>query len=120
VNIFLTKFLSEDILQKCVDIEQADNSFLSSFIGYFVIGLSVNTLRELLLVWTTIAILLFIARYQYFNAIYMLFGYHYYHATTEKGTKIFIICRREIRNSENVSFDSLRRINNTTYIERKE
>jgi hypothetical protein len=118
INLFLTRFLSKDNLQKCINIEQADNSFLPSYIGYFVIGLSVAKLQDLILVWSLITALLFLAGSQYFNAIYILFGYHYYHATTAKGTKIFIICRKEIRNPENIIFDNLMRINDTTYIKR--
>jgi hypothetical protein len=120
LSIFSTRFLSKDNLPKCIAIEQADNSFLSSYIGYFLIGLSVDTIQELMVVWVLIVILLYIARFQYFNAIYMIFGYHYYHATTEKGTRVFIICRKEIRNPENISFNNLRRVNDSTYIERRD
>ena len=62
----------------------------------------------------------FVSQTQYFNPIFLLFGYHYYHVLTPQGTKVFIIARgKVIRNKSYFAFDNLRRINDTTYIVQK-
>jgi hypothetical protein len=113
----MTRGLSKDNLDECLDIEQADNSFLPSYIGYFLIGLSVDKMLDLIIVWAIISVFLFLVRAQYFNATYLLFGYHYYHITTVKGTKLFLISNKEIRTACNLKLPNLRRINDTSYID---
>jgi hypothetical protein len=118
LSLFLTKFLGQDNLEKCLEIEQADVSFLRPYIGYFLIAFNVHNIYQLLVATICISVFLFLVRWQYFNVTYLFFGYHCYHVVTDTHTKIFIICRREIRTPENLRFQNLRRINNTTYIER--
>lgn len=61
----------------------------------------------------------FLSQTQYYNPIYLLFGYHYYHVSTESGTKIFVIRKGlVIRNIRYLRFDHLHRLNNSTFIER--
>ena len=60
----------------------------------------------------------FLSQTQYFNPIFLLFGYHYYHILTDQGTQVFVITKgRVIRNKTNITFKNLRRINDTTYIQ---
>jgi hypothetical protein len=54
---------------------------------------------------------------QYFNPLYLLLGYHYYHVLTKERTRIFIIARGNvIRNRKEMSFEHLKRLNDTTYL----
>lgn len=63
----------------------------------------------------------FLTQAQYFNSVFLLFGYHFYHITTEQGTKGFLIAEgKVIRNVKDVGFTDLQRINDTTYISRKD
>ena len=118
ISLFLTKFLGKENLEKCFEVEQADASFLPTYIGYFLIAFEVSDLHQLLVATVCISIFLYLVRWQYFNITYLFFGYHCYHVTTDAHTKLFIITRKEIRAPDNLQFGSLRRINNTTYIER--
>ena len=118
ISLFLTKFLGKENLEKCVEVEQADASFLPSYIGYFLIAFAVSDIHQLLVATVCIFIFLYLVRWQYFNVTYLFFGYHCYHVTTDTHTKLFIITRKEIRTPENLRFQTLHRINNTTFIER--
>ena len=120
LSLFLTKFLGKDNLEKCVEVEQADASSLPAYIGYFLIAFTIPNMYQLFVAMVCISIFLYLVRWQYFNVTYLLFGYHCYHVKTDKNTKLFIICRKEIRTPNNLKFENLRRINNTTYIDRGE
>lgn len=117
LSLWLTRFLDKDNLEKCVDIELADASFLPTYIGYFLVAFAVSNICQMFVAMLLIFVFLYLVRLQYFNVTYLVFGYHYYHVTTETHTKVFIICRKELRTTENLRFTNLRRINNTTYIE---
>lgn len=119
LSLFLTKFLSEDNLEKCEDVEQADATFLPAYIGYFLVAFSISNIHQLLVATVCLTVFLFLVRWQYFNVTYLFFGYHCYHISTSTHTKVFLICRKEIRTPDHVQFKSLRRISNTTYIERR-
>ena len=119
LSLFLTKFLDKDNLEKCVEVEQADASFLPTYVGYFLVAFSISNLYQLLVAFVCISIFLYLVRWQYFNITYLFFGYHCYHVTTDTRTQLFLICQQEIRTPDNIRFDNLRRINNTTYIERR-
>ncbi len=123
ISIVLSKCfrLSVDHITNCKSVVLADNEFLPVYLGYFFVALSVPTCYSLIYVYCIILVFTFLSQTQYFNPIFLLWGYHYYHIETMKETKIFVITRgRVIRSVEEINFITLRRINDTTFISGKE
>ena len=119
IALFLFRFSCNDQLTGCEEFSLADNEFLPVYLGYFFLSVGINEDITMCFVYGIIFIFTFLSQTQYFNPIYLLFGYHYYHILTAEGTKIFVIARgKVIRNKEHICFDNLKRINDTTYIER--
>jgi hypothetical protein len=116
VSILLTVLLGKDNLNQCSDIEEVSNSFLPIYLGYFFVGLGVEKWQHLAYVYLIIVIFTYVAQTQYFNPIFLLFGFRFYNVTTNIGTKILLISRKPIRRAEELSFPQLQRINDTTFI----
>ena len=96
-------------------------AFLPVYLGYFFVALSINNLTTLCYIYAIVFVFTFVTQAQYFNPAFLLFGYHFYHVTTMRSTKVFVIAKGTvIRNEQYVGFDKLRRINNTTYISGKD
>lgn len=80
-------------------------------------ALSVPDDITMLFLYGIIFIFTFLSQTQYFNPLYLLFGYHYYHVLTAQGTRVFVIARgKVIRNPLYMSFIKLKRVNDTTYL----
>lgn len=120
LSIGLASKLGSDSIHGCSECSLADQEFLPVYLGYFFISLSVPDDITMLFLYIIVFVFTFISQTQYFNPIFLLFGYHYYHVLTPQGTKVFIIARGKlIRNKSYLAFDNLRRINDTTYIVQK-
>ena len=112
--------LGADSLESCKEFSLADNEFLPTYLGYFFVSLSISDYITMIYLYLIVFVFTFLSQTQYFNPIFLLFGYHYYHVSTERGTKVFVIKRgKVIRNKENLLLDNLKRINDTTYLQRK-
>lgn len=119
LSIFIARFLGDDSLQKCQEYSLADNEFLPTYLGYFFLSVSISETSTMIVVYLIVFVFTYLSQTQYFNPLYLLFGYHYYHILTPQGTRVFVIARgKVIRNKENIVFNHLKRINDTTYIER--
>ena len=120
ISIWISKFLGDDSLSGCQEFSLADNEFLPTYLGFFFVSLSVPDNITMTYLYFMVFIFTFLSQTQYFNPIFLLFGYHYYHILTEHGTRVFIITKGKVlRNKNNISFDNLKRINDSTYIQRK-
>lgn len=119
ISILCFRGLSKDNVTSCIEIENANNAFIPTYLGYFFVGLSISNYQLLLFVYAIIFIFTFIGQGQYFNPIYLLFGYKFYKVLTSKGTRLFIISRRDIRSIKESNFPVIRRINQTTYVEKR-
>lgn len=120
LSIRIASKLGSDSIHECSECSLADQEFLPVYLGYFFISLSVPDDITMLFLYIIVFVFTFISQTQYFNPIFLLFGYHYYHVLTPQGTKVFIIARgKVIRNKNYLAFDNLRRINDTTYIVQK-
>ena len=120
LSIGIASKLGSDSIHGCSECSLADQEFLPVYLGYFFISLSVPDDITMLFLYIIVFVFTFISQTQYFNPIFLLFGYHYYHVLTPQGTKVFIIARgKVIRNKSYLAFDNLRRINDTTYIAQK-
>lgn len=120
LSLFLSKFFGKEALTKCDEFSLADNEFLPVYLGYFFVSLSVADCYTMVAVYCLVFIFTYLSQTQYFNPVYLLFGYHYYHILTPKGTKVFVIKKgKVIRSKDDIDFQNLRRINDTTFIERR-
>ena len=119
ISILCFKGLSKDNLTGCIEIENANNAFIPTYLGYFFVAISIEDFQLLIFLYAIIFVFIFIGQGQYFNPIYLLFGYNFYNVLTIKGTRIFVITRRSIRNIKQGIFPFLRRINETTYVEQR-
>lgn len=121
INIFgcdiTSEFFGNDNMNSCGEVEYANSSFIPTYLGYFFVGLSLENITQLLIVYFIIFIFTQLSQTEYFNPIYLLFGYKFYHIKSSKGTRLFIITRRKIRNANQEEFTKLKRINETTFIE---
>ena len=121
LSIILSKFLSVDSLENCQEISLSDGEFLPTYLGYFFVSLSISDKKTMIYVYMIVFVFTYFSQTQYFNPIFLIFGYHYYNVSTERGTKVFIIKRgKVIRNKQEMKLNNLRRINDTTYIELEE
>lgn len=117
LSLALANFFESDNMSSCNEVEYANSSFIPTYLGYFFVGLSLENITHLLIVYFIIFIFTQLSQTEYFNPIYLLFGYKFYHIKSAKGTKLFIITKRTIRNANQESFENLKRINETTFIE---
>ena len=117
--LWLSRFLSEEIISGGItDVEPANNSYLPSYLGYFFVALSISDGHTLLWIFIMIFMFTFNSQTLYFNPIFLVFNYKFYYITVESGMKLFVITKRNIKTTKNLSFPSLKRINNYTFIER--
>lgn len=119
ISILCFKRLSKDNVTMCSQVENINNAFIPTYLGYFFVGLSIDNYQLLIFVYAVIFIFVLIGQGQYFNPIYLLFGYKFYNVLTSKGTRLFIITKRNIRSIKESEFPVLRRINQTTYVEQR-
>lgn len=120
LSIIIASGLGADSIHGCSECSLADQEFLPVYLGYFFISLSVSNDITMIFLYAIVFVFTFISQTQYFNPIFLLFGYHYYCVLTPQDTKVLIIARgKVIRNKRYMKFDNLRRINDATYIVRK-
>lgn len=123
ITIFLSRWFlsSKDEFPECNAISLANHEFLSVYLGYFFVALSIPDNFTLVFVYILIYIFSFLSQAQYFNPILLLFGYNYYHLHTVSGTEFFVISHGKVfRSLREINIGCLRRINDSTYIACKE
>lgn len=118
ISLLLTKFLSADSIEgKAKDIEQANNAYLPSYLGYFFVALSVPYTETLIFVFLILFVFTYFSQTLYFNPLFLLWGKHFYYVTTENNIKIFLITKKILIRTNDIQFESLKRINNYTFID---
>ena len=100
------------------DIEQANNAYLPSYLGYFFVALSVNHCDTLIFVFAILFLFTFLSQTLYFNPLFLVFRYHFYYLNTENNIKIFLITKRNLKDPRSLNFPYLKRINDFTFIEK--
>ena len=110
---------AESPIVNCKESNLADGEFLPIYLGYFFVSVGVPEHFTMAVVYLIVFVFTFLSQTQYYNPIYLLFGYHYYHVSTESETRIFVIRKGPvIRNIKNLRFEHLHRLNDSTFIGR--
>jgi hypothetical protein len=130
LSLIISKYLSDDSIEiestkgvketaAIIEIEQANNAYLPSYLGYFFVALSVPYGDTLIFVFGILFLFTFLSQTLYFNPLFLIFGYHFYYLTTVNNVKIFIITKKELKGPHKLTFPSLKRINNFTFIDKQ-
>jgi len=129
VSLKMSSLLSNDSIESSYfngkrispikDIEQANNAYLPSYLGYFFVALSVPYCGTLVFVFGILFLFTFLSQTLYFNPLFLIFGYHFYYLTTERSIKIFVITKKVLKDPESLEFPKLKRINNFTFIDKE-
>ena len=119
ISLKLSKYLDSDNIEEgaITNVEYANDAFLPSYLGYFFVALDVPNNETLFFVYSIIFFFTFFSQTLYFNPIFLLFKYHFYNLTTQNNIRIFLITKKVFKSPKNVSFPSLKRINNFTFID---
>lgn len=101
------------------EIEQANNAYLPSYLGYFFVALSISHCETLIFIFAILFLFTFLSQTLYFNPLFLIFGYHFYYMTTENNIKIFLITRKKLKDPSKLVFPELKRINDFTFIDKE-
>ena len=96
------------------EIEQANNAYLPSYLGYFFVALSVSHCETLIFVFAILFLFTFLSQTLYFNPLFLIFGYHFYY-----NIKIFLVTRKKLKDPSKLEFPKLKRINDFTFIDKE-
>jgi hypothetical protein len=126
---FLSLLLSRKLIDESIEseqgvsaikeIEQANNAYLPSYLGYFFVALSVPYCDTLIFVFAILFLFTFLSQTLYFNPLFLIFGYHFYYLTTATNIKIFLITKKELKDPSKLNFPKLKRINDFTFIDKE-
>jgi hypothetical protein len=125
ISLWLSRFLDDDSIEiehgksKVEEVEQANNAFLPSYLGYFFVALSVSQCATLWYIFAILFVFTFFSQTLYFNPLFLLFRYHFYYITTTNRVKLFIITRKILKNPATIDLPRLKRINDFTFIDRE-
>lgn len=125
-SVFITRYFrdKDSINNKVKTLSPANNDYLSVYVGYFFVALSIPDSSgsvdwlTLLSLYGLISAFILFSKVYYFNPILFFFGYSFYNVETTNGVRLFIISRRYIsKGTTEITFPKLKRITNLVYLE---
>ena len=123
LSLLLSRWLADDSIEAengvsaIKEIEQANNAYLPSYLGYFFVALSVPYCDTLIFVFAILFLFTFLSQTLYFNPLFLVFRYHFYYLTTANDIKIFLITRKVLKDPSKLNFPKLKRVNDFTFID---
>lgn len=120
VIIWMVPCLGKDKIKKdeVLEVQDASSSFLPSYLGYFFVALSINdgNIFTMCFIWILLIVFVSISQVNYYNPVFLLFGYKFYHVKTKNGLVLFLISKDEFKKVSDVIIPKVYRINNFTFI----
>ena len=113
--IKLSGKLQKDSIKTISSVSLADNEFLPVYLGYFFVALSIDNVYTFLFIYLVVFLFVMLTDY-YFNPMFLVFGYHFYHVKTSTYTPVFLIYKTSERLINENQLTNLFRINDWTYI----
>lgn len=106
-------------IEKIIPIEF---SYISSYLGLFIISLSFSNVTqnkiEILIIIVIIYLIWFkLESVSFFNFYWVLLGYRFYEISTKNSNYILISKRKDVKNKTTINELKLKRINNYTFLE---
>lgn len=98
-------------------MEASGRDYMPTYLSYFFIALSINTVESLFVCFIILYILTFFATTMAYNPLMLLLGYRFYSFRNANGKQIMVFTKRNVYCKEKMSFNNLGRINNFTYVD---
>ncbi len=117
IALFFSKKLSESNIKGIKSIEVSNNDFLSNYLAFFFVALSVSDGLTFYIVFGITIVFTFVSRVSYFNPVFLIFGYTFYYVLIEDNIKIMLISKQKLKSPKTIVEIKVRRINDYTFIE---
>lgn len=112
-------------LNDCIDLDAdqiktispTGDNFVASFFAYIFLGLSINNINMLAVIFITLIIMCYSTQMYLYNPLFILFGYNYFYIKTFNGLTIILLTKRKFKLNEIEDLKCIRRLNDYTYIE---
>ena len=119
VSLGICKLLAKDSLKTVQSIETSNNDFLSNYLAFFFVALSIKNddMTAFWVVFGMTVLFTFVSRVSFFNPIFLVFGYNFYYVQTAENIKVMLISRQKLKNPSTFDEITVRRINDYTFIE---
>jgi hypothetical protein len=98
-------------------IELVNDTFLPVYLAYFFVALSTTSYLSFGVIFGIVFIFVYRSGGVYFDPIYVFRGYKVYAAISRADVKTYVISRRIIKGVASIEFESIRRINDFTFID---
>lgn len=110
-----TSKITAETLSAIKSCKLADNEYVPVFLGYFFVALSIEDINTMVFVYVIVLMFVTLSNL-YFNPMFILFGYHYYHIVTKNDVQMFLISKSVARDINSLQFNEPRRLNDWTFI----
>lgn len=123
IIIFLNKIflhvvnaLDDESMSNINTVEPVNDNFLPTYLGYFFVSVSITS--NWVFSYFMILVILFnlFSKVYFFNPSLLISGFKFYHLTSDKGVKILLISKDDLRSHKDVSSSNYKRINDFTFI----
>jgi len=120
LSLWMANFLDTESIEKNVlQVEQANNAYLPSYLGYFFVALSITDSTTFIYVYSILFVFTFLSQTLYFNPLFLLYGYKFYYIVNSNNVRVFVITRKNLKLPETAKFPKLYSINNFTFIDKE-
>lgn len=115
-SIQISKKLSIDTIKSVNSVETSNNDFLSNYLAFFFVALSISNNLEFTIVFLMTLVFTFYSRVSYFNPVLLIFGYNFYYITTNENVKVMLISKEKLKQPNAIGEMRVHRINDYTFI----
>lgn len=119
LGLYATRWLPQERVDgnSLQSVELVNDTFLPIYLAYFFVALSTTSYISFSLVFGIILIFVYCSGSAYFDPMYVIRGYKIYSATSKNNVKIYVVSKKILKDLNDLSFGSMRRINDFTFIE---
>ena len=117
LGILVSRKLAGANLGEVKFIETSNNDFLSNYLAFFFVALSIDNTVTFIFCFGLTAIFTLFSRVSYFNPIFLVFGYNFYYVHLGSNSKVMLITSQKIKCPADIPPDKkYKRINDYTFI----
>ncbi len=108
--------LDDESMSNINTVEPVNDNFLPTYLGYFFVSVSITS--NWVFGYFMILVILFnlFSKVYFFNPSLLISGFKFYHLTSDKGVKILLISKDDLRSHKDISSSNYKRINDFTFI----